>query len=200
MLKDNEVKDAPKLRALFKNIRTSMYTLFEVMMMEGWIEVVRPLVGHRPFLVLFFLLFVFLSAFFLLNLVTSVVVDRTMQAKQEDEANIETVSEDLRVGRINELCKRFATLNNGQDLFKPESLFDWEKDEKVAEWLEILEWDGPFFESLCELLDHKPTGEVSLKALKDLCICYGLPLNTDTFMRVQIQVVRRMQQLSAQKS
>lgn len=200
MLKDSEVEDAPKLRALFKNIRTSMYTLFEVMMMEGWIEVVRPLVGHRPFLVLFFLLFVFLSAFFLLNLVTSVVVDRTMQAKQEDEENIESVSEDSRVGRISELCKALLKLNNDQDLFKKQDLLKWEQDEKVQQWLEILEWDGPFLVSLCELLDHKPTGEVSLQALKDLCICYGLPLNTDTFMRVQIQVVRRMQQLSSQKS
>merc|ERR1719217_581956 len=96
MLKDSEVENAPKLRALFKNIRTSMYTLFEVMMMEGWIEVVRPLVGHRPFLVLFFLLFVFLSAFFLLNLVTSVVVDRTLRAHDSEEAKHELVEEDLR--------------------------------------------------------------------------------------------------------
>merc|ERR1719191_2345298 len=198
MLKDDQVKEAPKLRAMFKDIRTSMYTLFEVMMMEGWIEVVRPLVGHRPFLVIFFLLFVFLSAFFLLNLVTSVVVDRTMQAKQEDDENIESVQEDLRVGRINQLCKKFEALNNGQDLFKPENLRKWDQDEEVIKWLEILEWDGSFLETLCELLDHKPTGEVSLKALKDLCICYGLPLNTDTFLRVQIQVVRRMQQLSSQ--
>merc|ERR1719301_217372 len=116
MLKDGEVEDAAKLRALFKNIRTSMYTLFEVMMMEGWIEVVRPLVGHRPFLVIFFLLFVFLSTFFLLNLVTSVVVDRTMQAKDEDDDNIQSVKEDMRVGRISELCKEMLKLNKDEDL------------------------------------------------------------------------------------
>merc|ERR1719217_840172 len=163
MLKDHEVENAPKLRALFKDIRSSMYTLFEVMMMEGWIEVVRPLVGHRPMLVLFFLVFVFLSAFFLLNLVTSVVVDRTMQAKEEDDANVESVQEDLRVSRISELCKALLKLNNDQDLFKKPDLLKWEQDEKVQQWLEILEWDGPFLVSLCELLDHKPTGEVSLQ-------------------------------------
>lgn len=200
MLRNDQVKEAPKLRAMFKDIRTSMYTLFEVMMMEGWIEVVRPLVGHRPFLVIFFLLFVFLSAFFLLNLVTSVVVDRTMQAKAEDDANIESVEEDLRVGRISELCKALLKLNDNQDLFKPESLPKWEQDEKVSNWLDILEWDAEFLQSMCELLDHKPSGEVSMKALRDMCICYGIPLNTDSFMRVQIQVVRRMRQLSNQKS
>lgn len=200
MLRDDQVKEAPKLRAMFKNIRTSMYTLFEVMMMEGWIEVVRPLVGHRPFLVIFFLLFVFLSAFFLLNLVTSVVVDRTMQAKEEDDQNIESVQEDLRVGRIGELCKELRKLNDNEDLFKPENLSEWEQDKKVSNWLEILEWDGVFLQNLCELLDHTPAGEVSMKALQDMCICYGMPLNTDTFMRVQIQVVRRMHQLTTQKS
>jgi hypothetical protein len=196
MLKDSQVKEAPKLRAMFKDIRSSMYTLFEVMMMEGWIEVVRPLVGHRPFLVIFFLLFVFLSAFFLLNLVTSVVVDRTMQAKQDDDENVESVQEDLRVGRIGELCKELLKLNGNEDLFKPEKLTEWEQEEQIDRWLDILEWDGAFLQSLCELLDHKESGEVSMKAMRDLCICYGMPFSTETYMRVQIQVVRRMQQLT----
>lgn len=199
-LQDGDVEDAPKLRAMFKNIKTSMYTLFEVMMMEGWIEVVRPLVKHRPFLVLFFLVFVFLSAFFLLNLVTSVVVDRTLRAHDSEEAKHELVEEDLRVGRISELYNALVSLNEGRDLVQPERLHEWEPHHSVEHWLNFLGMDAPFLDSLCEMLDHTPAGEISLKALRDSCICSGLTTDTGTFMRVQIQVVRRMQQLIAHKS
>merc|ERR1719473_1844815 len=72
-----------ELRDRFKTIWLSMFALFEVMTLEGWTDYVRPMLASRPDMVLFFLTFIFVSAFFLLNLVTAVVVDRTLEAQSQ---------------------------------------------------------------------------------------------------------------------
>merc|ERR1719420_1121866 len=97
------VQGARDLRNKFDNIPISMYTLFEVMTLEGWTDVVRPLLGSRPVMIIFFMFFVFVSAFFLLNLVTAVVVDRTMSSQAQSEDTSAVVQEDERESQIRNL-------------------------------------------------------------------------------------------------
>merc|ERR1719311_724807 len=72
-----------ELREKFSSIPLSMFALFEVMTLEGWVDYVRPLLASRADMVILFLFFIFVSSFFLLNLVTAVVVDRTLEAQQQ---------------------------------------------------------------------------------------------------------------------
>ena len=72
----------------FGTIGESAYTLFQVMTMEGWSDgVVRPLMEKAPLAWLFFIPFIIIAAFIVLNLFLGIVVDAI--AQQQDECEIE---------------------------------------------------------------------------------------------------------------
>lgn len=71
--------------ALFGSIPASMYTLFQIMTLEGWSDgVVRPVMEAHPWAWLFFIPFILITTFAVLNLVIAVIVN-SMQTLQEAE-------------------------------------------------------------------------------------------------------------------
>merc|ERR1719326_986579 len=85
MLPSENQEEILELRDRFSNIGYSMFALFEIMTLEGWTDYCRPLLGSRLHLVLAFFVFIFFTSFFILNLVTGVVVDKTIAAQEELE-------------------------------------------------------------------------------------------------------------------
>ena len=86
-----------EVTALFGDLHSSAFTLFQVMTMDGWRnEVVQKVMddGH-PHAWVFFLTFIFLASFAILNLFIALVVE-ALQAGQEaqQEAQIEKLEED----------------------------------------------------------------------------------------------------------
>ena len=74
----------------FGTIGESAYTLFQVMTMEGWSDgVVRPLMEKAPMAWLFFIPFIVIAAFIVLNLFLGIVVDAI--AQQQELVESETV-------------------------------------------------------------------------------------------------------------
>jgi voltage-gated sodium channel len=64
----------------FGGIDRSMYTLFQVMTLESWsMGIVRPLMEHYPYAWLFFIPFILIATFTILNLFIAIIVD-TMQS------------------------------------------------------------------------------------------------------------------------
>jgi len=55
-----------------------MYTLFELMTLEGWEKIARPIVVRRPILFFFFFGFIMVFTFGLLNMIVACVVDKTL--------------------------------------------------------------------------------------------------------------------------
>ncbi|MFC6196989.1 ion transporter [Ponticaulis profundi] len=94
--------DDPDVHALFHDLPASAFTLFQVMTMDGWRnEVVQKVMddGH-PYAWIFFLIFIFLASFAVLNLFIALIVD-ALQAEQEaqqEEAieHIEDAQEEAR--------------------------------------------------------------------------------------------------------
>jgi len=71
---------------MFGTTLSSMYTLFQVLSLESWsMEVSRPILREKPYFVLFFLCYLYITTFGLLNIVTGVIVDHTLQASQNSE-------------------------------------------------------------------------------------------------------------------
>lgn len=60
----------------FGSMGRSLYTLFQVMTLESWSNgIVRPVMEHSPWAWLFFVPFILVSAFTMLNLFVAVIVD-----------------------------------------------------------------------------------------------------------------------------
>jgi voltage-gated sodium channel len=85
----------------FGTLGASLYTLFQVMTLESWsMGIVRPVMAVHPYAWAFFIPFILIATFTILNLFIAVVVN-AMQAGQEEkqartEAAIEAVHQDER--------------------------------------------------------------------------------------------------------
>jgi len=69
----------------FGSVPASMYSLFELMTLEDWHEIGRPLILAQPILFVFIVGFLIVFTFGLLNMIVGMVVERTLNfAKQQD--------------------------------------------------------------------------------------------------------------------
>ncbi|MEO1266247.1 MAG: ion transporter, partial [Pseudomonadota bacterium] len=72
---------------LFGTIGASLFTLFQVMTLEGWaMEVVRPVMKEHPLAWLFFMPYIIIVVFAVLNLFIGIIVD-AMQHQSDDVAD-----------------------------------------------------------------------------------------------------------------
>lgn len=59
----------------FGNLHLSVFSLFQVMTLEGWPDIVRTVMQEKPFAWLFFVTYILIATFSVLNLFIAVVVD-----------------------------------------------------------------------------------------------------------------------------
>jgi voltage-gated sodium channel len=93
---------------LFGTIGTSAFSLFQVMTLEGWAaEIVRPVMEKHPRAWIFFIVFILITSFAVLNLFIGIIVD-SMQREHEaeeqgerlrSEANFDEVLDEIRALR-----------------------------------------------------------------------------------------------------
>lgn len=75
----------PQMQEWFGNIGASAYTLFQIMTLESWsMGIVRPVMEYYPWAWKFFIPYVFITSFAVLNLFIAIIVD-AMQTIHEQE-------------------------------------------------------------------------------------------------------------------
>lgn len=76
---------APEMQELFGTIGASMYSLFQLMTLEGWAEnIANPTIVYFPWSWSFFIGFIIVTSFAVLNLFIGIIVD-AMNFVQEEE-------------------------------------------------------------------------------------------------------------------
>ena len=72
----------------FGTIGNSMYTLFQIMTLESWsMGIVRPLMKEYPLAWIFFVPFILVTTFAILNLFIGIIVDAMQQISGHDKEN-----------------------------------------------------------------------------------------------------------------
>lgn len=75
----------PAMQDLFGSIGDSLFTLFQIMTLEGWAEgIAQPTMAHYPWAWMYFVFFIVATSFAVLNLFIGIIVD-AMNAVQEEE-------------------------------------------------------------------------------------------------------------------
>jgi voltage-gated sodium channel len=87
----------------FGTLGESAYTLFQIMTLEGWADIARSVMEVYPLAWLFFVAFILVSTFTMLNLFISVVVT-SMQAEHAREIEAERVATPSEAGLQRELA------------------------------------------------------------------------------------------------
>ncbi len=73
----------------FGTLGESFYTLFQVMTLESWsMGIVRPIMEAYPLAWVFFVPFIFLSTFIIINLIIAIVVDAMNEMNTSEEESI----------------------------------------------------------------------------------------------------------------
>lgn len=73
-------------RRYWGSLMRSMLTLFQIFTLDDWNAAVRPVVEtHQPWMLVFFISFIFVTTFGLLNLLMGTIVDRAMHIAKEYE-------------------------------------------------------------------------------------------------------------------
>lgn len=94
----------------FGNLGASMFTLFQIMTLEGWAEISREIMKEFPLANLYFIIFILLASYTTLNIFIAIVVNTMseVQKKTSDE-NVNKI-EDLIQDEKEELRKDISSL------------------------------------------------------------------------------------------
>jgi voltage-gated sodium channel len=82
----------------FGHLGSSMFTLFQIMTLEGWADIARRVMAGQPAAWLFFILFILLATFTVLNLFIAIIVN-TMQEQHDALARAEGREQEVPVER-----------------------------------------------------------------------------------------------------
>jgi voltage-gated sodium channel len=115
----------PQMQEWFGTIGASAYTLFQIMTLESWsMGIVRPTMEIFPWAWVFFVPFIIITSFAVLNLFIGIIVDAMQashqQPREEDKAEIKSFTHDEVQSihsRFDRLQKEILTM---QQLIKPQ--------------------------------------------------------------------------------
>ena len=89
-----------------------MYTLFQIMTLESWsMGIVRPVMKEYPLAWIFFVPFILVTTFAILNLFIGIIVD-AMQQISSDGKDVKKVSEEDMYKKIISLEKQLKEIKN----------------------------------------------------------------------------------------
>ncbi len=95
----------------FGSLGRSAYTLFQVMTLESWsMGIVRPIMNEHPLAWVFFIPFILIATFTLLNLFIAVIVNAVQKVQQETLAVQRAAADDQRQQILSELSQIEASL------------------------------------------------------------------------------------------
>ncbi len=87
----------------FGTLGKSMYTLFQVMTLESWsMGIARPVISHFPYAWIYFVSFILVSSFIVMNVIVGVVVNAISEIsadikKEKEMAKTSSEGDDLRI-------------------------------------------------------------------------------------------------------
>ena len=87
-----------------------MYTLFQIMTLESWsMGIVRPVMKEYPLAWMFFVPFILVTTFAILNLFIGIIVD-AMQQISSDGKNVKKISDEDIYKKISSLEKQLKEI------------------------------------------------------------------------------------------
>jgi voltage-gated sodium channel len=94
----------------FGHLGASLFTLFQVMTVEGWPDIARGVMEHSPYAWIFFVAYLLIATFMVLNLFIAVVVNAMQSQVTEDLKGEEEAHTRLILDEVRELRREIAAL------------------------------------------------------------------------------------------
>merc|ERR1719277_73483 len=138
-----------------------MYSLFQVMSVEGWIGIARAAVAERPWTAFFFIIYMSLTSFSIMHVVVAVIVQNTLTTaacRGEEEASVREAREQEALVKIAQVFELSDHDGNGE-VTRSEFQKALENAD-VVEHLVKVNVDVRQAENLFDILDYDESGSL----------------------------------------
>mmetsp|Transcript_62719 Transcript_62719/g.141604 ORF Transcript_62719/g.141604 Transcript_62719/m.141604 type:complete len:464 (+) Transcript_62719:48-1439(+) len=160
--KQDAFKDVPIASEYFGDVLRSMLTLFQVMTLDSWSDMVRELMAVQAWVVVFFLVFISIAVFVLMNLVTAIIVEHAFTSGKADERDRAIRAEREKDKELEQLEAFFQIIDkDGNGMITMDELTVASKNRRVEQRFEKLGVSMKELEELWEILDDGD-GELNL--------------------------------------
>jgi len=156
----------------FRSVTRSMFTLFQIVTFESWNErLVRHVVHNQPAMVIFFVVFIALTSFGLLNIVVGVICERTINTSEADENKMKRAQERDRQRVFDHLREIFETADeDGSGTLTLQEVRKAIDKPEIATKLKMIEFPVEDPKQIFTLLDFNNCGELSIDDFIAGCI------------------------------
>merc|ERR1719335_486606 len=97
---------------LFGDLLKSMFTLFQLMTLDTWADLIaRPIMKTQPELGLFFVFFVTVGVFVVMNLITAVIVENAFAIAKDDQEQAAKLNERNKIRELKSLSELFQEID-----------------------------------------------------------------------------------------
>jgi len=155
----------------FGSVFASMFTLFQVMTLDAWCDdIVRHVVYRQPVMGILVVIFLFMTAFGLMNIVVGIIVENTLAAAQISDGRLEErkgKAKKQAVERLHEVLVKSDTNRTGE--ISIQEMRAANQSQIVQEQFEKI---GLTFEEVTEifkLLDYEQRGKVEVVRFTAAC-------------------------------
>jgi len=161
-------KDDEYAQLLFGDFLRSMFTMVQLITMDTYCDlVIRPLMRVEPMLALFFVFFITVGVFIVMNLVTAIIVENAFNIVKEDTESVAKEEEMKKKRDLKLLSELFMEIDlDGSGELSRSEFFGSLKNKKVKQMLDTLEMKVCELEEIWEVLDDGD-GLLTIKEFTD---------------------------------
>lgn len=154
---------------LFGNFGLSMFTMVQLMTMDtGFDLVCRPLMKTQPALALFFVFFVMVGVFIVMNLITAIIVSSAREIANEDKDGRAKEADNAKRAELKTLADIFLELDDDHSgtLSFTEFISNL-NNKKVKQQLQLLEMKVEELKETWDILDPSEESTLNIKEFTD---------------------------------
>lgn len=106
--------DNEEIQEWFGSPGAAVFTLFQIMTLDSWTQISRPVITEMPETLLLFGLFIGIASFVLFNLMTAIIVENAFEAAARDEEAVAKLKQVAQLNATEELRVLFAELDEDE--------------------------------------------------------------------------------------
>jgi len=163
-----DFKDNEDAQMMFGNFLRSMFTMVQLITMDTYSDtIIRPMMHIQPFLAIFFVMFIMVGVFIVMNLVTAIIVENAFSIVKEDVESQAKEAETKKRSELKMLSELFMEIDlDGSGELTKDELFASLKNKKVKQMLDLLEMKVVELTETWEVLDDGD-GLLTIKEFTD---------------------------------
>mmetsp|Transcript_15995 Transcript_15995/g.41370 ORF Transcript_15995/g.41370 Transcript_15995/m.41370 type:complete len:761 (+) Transcript_15995:56-2338(+) len=150
-----------ELNEMFGTVTRSMYSLFQVLSIEGWAYIARTTMKEEPWSCAFFLMFMGSTTFAVMHIVVAVIVQNTLEHANQRNKNEQSSKDVAEKKAMMKIIEVFSAADvDGDGTLTKEEFIESLTNPNVITLLHEVDVDIRQAESLFEILDYDESGSL----------------------------------------